>query len=67
MGTTTSITAATCQRVALSFGTNEVQTSVFLTQAEFLHFMTQAFDYRDAHKEELQEVINNMERLTHKS
>lgn len=29
--------------------------------------MTQVFDYRDAHKEELQEVINNMERLTHKS
>ncbi len=67
METITSVTAASSRRVALSFGTDMSQSTFFLTQAEFLRFMTQVFDYRDAHKEELQEVINNMERLTHKS
>lgn len=62
MKTIVSIHGATGRRVGVSFNMDNVQQTVFLTQEEFLDLMAQVFDYRDAHKEQLQEVIRNMQR-----
>ena len=62
MNTLTSINEASGRRVAISFNMDNMQQTVFLTQEEFLNLMAQVFDYRDAHKEQLQEIIRNMQR-----
>lgn len=60
MKTLTNIASAVCNRVGISFNMDNAQITVFLTKEEFLSFMVQVFEYRDAHKEELQEVIRNL-------
>lgn len=59
--TTTSVTPAAGQRVGISFSTDVAQTTVFLTQLEFMELMGKMFDYRDAHKDELQEIVRRMQ------
>lgn len=58
--TMTSVNAASGRRVGISFNTASCQATIFLTQEEFLYFMGQMFDYRDAHQDELQEVVRNL-------
>lgn len=60
MKTLTSINAAIGRRVGISFNQDNAQTTIFLTQEEFLNFMGQMFDYKDSHREELQEVVNKL-------
>ncbi len=56
----TSINEAICRRVGISFNMDSNQTTIFLTQEEFLRLMGQMFDYRDSHKEEFKEVVERM-------
>lgn len=57
---TTSVIEASNQRVAVSFSTDNTQIVAFLSQVEFLELLHKMFDYRDAHKDELLEVIRGM-------
>jgi hypothetical protein len=56
----TSVNEAVGKRVGISFNMDNCQTTMFLTQEGFLQLMAQMFDYRDSHKEELQEVVKRL-------
>lgn len=43
-------------RIALNIVTDNMQSLVFLTRAEFLMLFAKMFDYRDANVDELMEV-----------
>ena len=62
MKATSSFTALNKDRIALNIVTDNMQNTVFLNRIEFLELMTHMFEYRDSHREELQEAINQMQR-----
>ena len=49
-------------RIAVGIVTDNMQSVSFLTRVEFLELMAHMFEYRDTHKEELQEAIAQMQR-----
>ena len=57
-----SITQMSRDRIAVGIVTDNMQSVSFLTRVEFLELMAHMFEYRDAHKEELQEAIAQMQR-----
>lgn len=62
MKATSSITQMSRDRIAVGIVTDNMQSVSFLTRVEFLELMAHMFEYRDAHKEELQEAIAQMQR-----
>ena len=48
--------------IAVGLVTDNMQSVTFLTRVEFLELMAHMFEYRDAHKEELQEAIEQLQR-----
>ena len=62
MKSTSSITQMSRYRIAVGIVTDNMQSVSFLTRVEFLELMAHMFEYRDAHKEELQEAIAQMQR-----
>lgn len=62
MKSTSSITQMSRDRIAVGIVTDNMQSVSFLTRVEFLELMAHMFEYRDAHKEELQEAIAQMQR-----
>ena len=49
-------------RIVVGIVTDNMQSISFLTRVEFLELMAHMFEYRDAHKEEFQEAIAQMQR-----
>lgn len=62
MRATSSITKMNKDRIALNIITDNMQSIVFLNRIEFLELMAHMFDYRDGNKEEMKEVIDQMQR-----
>ena len=62
MKATSSITKMSRDRIAVGLVTDNMQSVTFLTRVEFLELMAHMFEYRDAHKEELQEAIEQLQR-----
>ena len=62
MKSTSSITQMSRDRIAVGIVTDNMQSVSFLTRVEFMELMAHMFEYRDAHKEELQEAIAQMQR-----
>ena len=62
MKATSSITQMSRDRIAVGIVTDNMQSVSFLTRVEFLELMAHMFEYRDTHKEELQEAIAQMQR-----
>ena len=60
MKATSSFTALNKDRIALSIVTDNMQSTFFMNRIEFLELMSHMFEYRDSHKEELQEAIAQM-------
>lgn len=48
-------------RIALSVITDNMQSLAFLTRIEFLELMAHMFDYRDAHKDEFKEAVQQLQ------
>ena len=61
MKATSSITRVSKDRIALGVVTDSMQSLAFLTRIEFLELMAHMFDYRDAHKDEFQESIQQLQ------
>ena len=57
---TSSITRMSKDRIAMSVVTDNMQSLVFFTRIEFMELMAHMFDYRDEHKEEMKEAIDQM-------
>ena len=57
---TSSITRMSKDRIAISIVTDNMQSLVFFTRIEFMELMAHMFDYRDEHKEEMKEAIDQM-------
>ena len=62
MKATSSITQMSRDRIVVGIVTDNMQSISFLTRVEFLELMAHMFEYRDAHKEEFQEAIAQMQR-----
>jgi hypothetical protein len=62
MKATSSFTKMSKDRIALSIVTDNMQSLVFLTRIEFMELMAHMFDYRDEHKDEMQEAVQQMQR-----
>ena len=62
MKATSSITKMSRDLIAVGLVTDNMQSVTFLTRVEFLELMAHMFEYRDAHKEELQEAIEQLQR-----
>lgn len=56
-----SLTRMSKDRIALSVITDNMQSLTFLTRIEFLELMAHMFDYRDAHKDEFQEAVQQLQ------
>ena len=61
MKATSSLTRMSKDRIALSVITDNMQSLTFLTRIEFLELMAHMFDYRDAHKDEFQEAVQQLQ------
>ncbi len=61
MKTTSSIVKLSRDRIAVGFVTDNQQSVTFLTRVEFCELMVHMFEFRDAHKEELQEAVAQMQ------
>lgn len=57
---TSSITRMSKDRIAMNVVTDNMQSLVFFTRIEFMELMAHMFDYRDEHKEEMKEAIDQM-------
>ena len=62
MKATSSFTRMSKDRIALSIVTDNMQSLVFLSRIEFMELMAHMFDYRDEHKDEMKEAIEQMQR-----
>lgn len=62
MKAASSFTKMSKDRIALSIVTDNMQSLVFLTRIEFMELMAHMFDYRDEHKDEMQEAVQQMQR-----
>ena len=57
---TSSFTRMSKDRIAMNVVTDNMQSLVFFTRIEFMELMAHMFDYRDEHKEEMKEAIDQM-------
>lgn len=62
MKATSSFTRMSKDRIAMSVVTDNMQSLVFLSRIEFMELMAHMFDYRDEHKDEMKEAIEQMQR-----
>jgi len=52
-----SINKSSNNRIGISFSQDDAQTTIFVSNKEFILLMGKMFDYRDAHIDELKKAI----------
>ena len=62
MKATSSFTRMSKDRIGLNIVTDNMQSLVFLDRIEFMELMAHMFDYRDAHKDEMKEAIEQIQK-----
>ena len=50
------VSEAVANRVGISFNMDNCQSTMFLTQEEFLYMFAEMFDYKGRHEKELREI-----------
>lgn len=55
--TTFSVNKSSNDRIGISFSQDNAQTTIFVTNAEFVLLMGKMLDYKDAHIEELKKAV----------